>query len=208
MTPQEVKQAVDDGAIPLDLRTPRPFAEEHLPGAVNLQFNRADLADRAEMLLQTGRTYVVHARPDPIAKIAVGLLQDAGFDVTGFLEGGLEAWKSAGFETETLPVLSVHELKDAMDELLVVDTREGFEFRHSHIPGAVSAPWTETWEQKEELPQDRTLAIVCGDEVRSAAAASILKRAGYQPALVIGGMIDWIEADYPIETKKKTGTGS
>lgn len=207
MTPEEVMKAMDDGAIPLDLRTPRPFAEEHLPGAVNLQFNRADLADRAEMLLPTDRTYVVHARPDPIAKIAVGLLQEAGFDVVGYLEGGLDAWKEAGYETETLPVLSVHELHDRLDELLVVDTREGFEYRHSHIPDAVSAPWTETWEQKEELPRDRTLAIVCGDEVRSAAAASILKRAGYRPALVIGGMIDWIEADYPIK-KKKAGASS
>ena len=206
MTPDEVRSAMDDGAIPLDLRTPRPFAERHLPGAVNLQFNRADLADRAEMLLPTDRTYVVHAKPDPIARIAVGLLEDAGFDVAGYLEGGLGAWEEAGESTETLPVLSVTELRDQLDDLVVVDVREGFEYRHSHVPGAISAPWTETWEQKEELPDDRTLAIVCGDEVRSAAAASILKRAGYHPALVIGGMIDWIEANYPIE--KSTGAGS
>jgi rhodanese-related sulfurtransferase len=198
---------MDDGAIPLDLRTPRPFAEKHLPGAVNLQFNRADLADRAEMLLPDDRTYVVHAKPDPIAKIAAGLLTDAGFDVAGYLEGGLAAWEDAGYETEALEVLSVDELRERMEELTIVDTREGFEYRHSHIPGALSAPWTETWEKKDDLPEDRTLAIVCGDEVRSAAAASILKRTGYQPALVIGGMIDWIEADYPIE-KKKAGAGS
>lgn len=207
MTPQDVKQAVDDGAIPLDLRTPRPFAERHLPGAVNLQFNRADLADRAEMLLPPDRTYVVHARPDAIAKIAVKLLQDAGFDMAGYLEGGLEAWEAAGYDTETLAILSVKELHDKMGDLQVVDVREGFEFRHSHIPGAVSAPWTETWEKRADLPGDRTLAIVCGDEVRSAAAASILKRTGYRPALVIGGMIDWIEADYPLE-KKKASAGS
>lgn len=206
MTPMEVKQAIDEGATPLDLRTPRPFAEEHLPGSVNLQFNRADLADRAEMLLPTDRTYVVHARPDAIAKLAVGLLRDAGFDVAGYLEGGLSAWQAAGYETETLPVLSVDELRERMDEVTIVDVREGFEFRHSHIPGAILAPWTETWEKKEQLPEDRTLAIVCGDEVRSAAAASILKRTGYQPALVIGGMIDWIEADYPIEKKSASGS--
>ncbi len=207
MTPEEVQQAIDDGAIPLDLRTPRPFAERHLPGAVNLQFNRADLADRAEMLLPTEPTYVVHARPDPIAKIAAGILEEAGFKVAGYLEGGLGAWQEAGLETETLPVLSVEELHDRMDELTVVDVREGFEFRHSHIPGALSAPWTETWNKMEDLPRDRTLAIVCGDEVRSAAAASILKRTGYSPALVIGGMIDWIEADYPLE-KRTAGAGS
>lgn len=207
MTPEEARQAIDDGVVPLDLRTPRPFAEAHLPGAVNLQFNRADLADRAEMLLPTDRRYLVHAKPDPIAKIAVKLLTEAGYDVVGYLEGGLAAWTDAGQETESLPVMSVDELKDRMDELQVVDVRERFEYRHSHIPGAISAPWTETWEKKEDLPEDRTLAIVCGDEVRSAAAASILQRTGYKPALVIGGMIDWIERDYPIE-KTQPSAGS
>ncbi|HUG41508.1 MAG TPA: rhodanese-like domain-containing protein [Longimicrobiales bacterium] len=202
MNAQEIRQAIDDGVIPLDLRTPRPFAERHLPGAVNLQFNRADLADRAEMLLPPGHRYVVHAEPEPIARIAAKILADAGFEVLGHLEGGLAAWEGAGLPTESLEVLDVDELHRRTDEFQVVDVREGFEFRHSRIPGAASAPWTETWEAKDGLSRDRPLAIVCGDEVRSAAAASILKRTGFRPALVLGGMIDWLERGYPIEGKK------
>jgi hydroxyacylglutathione hydrolase len=202
MTASEAKAALADGVVPLDLRTPRPFAERHLPGAVNLQFNRADLADRAEMLLPTDQRYLVHAEPEPIARIAAGLLSDAGFQVVGHLEGGLAAWETAGGETASLEVMDVDALHDRLDELVVVDVREGFEYRHSHVPGAVSAPWTETWEASAALPRDRTLAVVCGDEVRSAAAASILKRTGYRPALVVGGMIDWLERGYPVETKK------
>ena len=200
MTPAEAKAAIDGGAVPLDMRTPRPFATEHVPGAVNLQFNRADLADRAEMLLPTDRTYLVHAEPEPIAKIAVKLLADAGFQVAGHLVGGLAAWKAAGLPTETLEVLSVEDLKDRAEELQVVDVREGYEFRHAHIAGARNLPWTETWTRAGELPDDRPLAIVCGDEVRSAAAASVLQRAGHSPRLVLGGMIDWLERNYPTET--------
>jgi hydroxyacylglutathione hydrolase len=198
MTPDQVRQALDDGAIPLDLRTPRPFAQQHLPGAVNLQFNRADLADRAEMVLPTNHGYVVHAEPEPIARIAVGLLADAGYHLLGHLEGGLAGWTAAGLPTESLEVLDVDALRDRLDELVVVDVREGFEYRHTRIPGALSAPWTEAWRASEELPRDRTLAIVCGDEVRSAVAAAILKRAGYRTALVLGGMIDWLERGYPV----------
>jgi hydroxyacylglutathione hydrolase len=202
VSPGEVRSAVDGGAVVLDLRTPRPFAERHLPGAVNLQFNRADLADRAEMVLPRDRRYVVHAEPEPIARMAAKLLADAGFQVVGHLEGGLAAWSAAGLTTESLEVLDVDALRERLDEVQVVDVREGFEYRHTHIPGAASAPWTETWQASEALPRDRTLAIVCGDEVRSAAAASILKRGGYRPALVLGGMIDWLERGYPVETKK------
>ena len=199
MTPAEAKAAIEGGAVPLDMRTPRPFAKEHVPGAVNLQFNRADLADRAEMLLPTDQTYIVHAEPEPIAKIAAQLLADAGFQVAGHLEGGLAAWKAAGLPTETLDVLSVDDLREGLDELQVVDVREGYEFRHAHIAGAKNLPWTETWTRAGELAGDRPLAIVCGDEVRSAAAASVLQRAGHSPRLVLGGMIDWLERDYPTE---------
>jgi rhodanese-related sulfurtransferase len=194
-----VKAAIDGDAVPLDMRTPRPFAKEHIPGAVNLQFNRADLADRAEMLLPADRTYIVHAEPEPIAKIAAQLLADAGFDVTGHLEGGLNAWKAAGLPTETLDVMSVDDLKERLADVQVVDVREGYEFRHAHIPGATNLPWTETWTRAGELDSERTPAIVCGDEVRSAAAASVLQRAGHSPRLVLGGMIDWLERDYPTE---------
>jgi hydroxyacylglutathione hydrolase len=202
MTPAEAAAALADGAVPLDLRTPRPFAAGHLPGAVNLQFNRADLSDRAEMLLPIERRYLVHAEPDAIARIAATILSEAGFQVLGHLEGGLAAWKTAGQPTESVEVMDVDALRGRLDEVRVVDVREGFEYRHGHIGGAVCVPWTESWEAPAELEKDRTLAIVCGDEVRSAAAASVLKRGGYRPALVLGGMVDWLERGYPVEKAK------
>jgi len=35
MTPAEVREAVSAGAVVIDMRPPKPFATEHLPGAVN-----------------------------------------------------------------------------------------------------------------------------------------------------------------------------
>ena len=200
MSPAEVRAALEGGAIPLDMRVPRRFAREHLPGAVNIQFNRADLADRAEMLLPRDRSYVVHAEPEPIARMAVGLLADAGFRVEGHLEGGLAAWTAEGGAVETLPVMDVDALEERLDALQVLDVREGFEYRHGHIPGALHIPWTESWERADEAGSaPRPLAVVCGDEVRSAAAASVLQRAGLAPTLVVGGMTDWLERGYPTE---------
>lgn len=199
MTPAQVRTALDEGVIPLDLRTPRPFAAGHLSGAVNLMFNRADLAERAELLLHMDQAYLVHAEPEAVARMAVKLLQDAGFTVRGHLEGGLKAWQEAGFTTERLEVLSVDELHGQLADVQVLDVREGFEFRHAHIPDAWCVPWTDTWEQAAALHSPRPLAVVCGDEVRSAAAASILQRYGHHPFLVLGGMVDWQERQYPTE---------
>jgi rhodanese-related sulfurtransferase len=203
MTPQEADAAAAAGAVVVDMRPPKPFAVEHIPGAVNFQFNRADLADRADMALPRGNTYVVHAEPDPIAKVAVQILAEAGFTVQGYLEGGLKAWKAAGLPTEVLPLLNVDELKDRQGAYRVVDTREGFEYRFGHIPGSELLEWTEAWDEMAKVAADRPLALVCGDQVRSAYVASVLQRLGKPASLVFGGMADWTERGYPVEKSAK-----
>jgi hydroxyacylglutathione hydrolase len=199
MKPHEVKQAVADGALVLDLRPPRPFSGGHIPGAVTMQFNRADLADRAAMVLPKEVPLVVHAEPEPIATAATAILREAGYDVRGYLEGGVGAWKAAGEPVAQLPLIDVNQLKAHADEYLVLDVREGFEYRHSHIPGAQLLPSGEAWDRAAELPDDRPIAVVCGDQTRSAAVASMLLRSGRDTRLVMGGMVDWLERDYPTE---------
>lgn len=199
MKPQDVEAAVASGAVVLDMRLPRVFAKEHIPGAVNLQFNRADLVDRAEMVLPKDLRVIVHAEPEPIAVIAERLLRDAGFRVEGHVEGGLGAWKKASLRVSTMAVLNVDDLRTQQSALDVVDARDLFEFKHAHVPGARSLTWTDAWEKATAFTADKPLAIICGDEVRSSLVASILARAGRDARLVTGGMVDWNERQFPIE---------
>ena len=199
MTPAEVRDAASEGAVVLDMRPPKPFAVEHVVGAVNIQFNRADLADRADMSIPKTAALVVHAEPDPIAKVAVTVLREAGFTVLGYLEGGLKAWKAAGLETEVLPLLDVDVLNADLEHYAVLDTREGWEYKHAHVPGAALLDWTEAWGKAETVQADRPLAVICGDQVRSSFVASILRRHGTPASLVFGGMADWLERGYAVE---------
>ncbi len=199
MSPADVHAAVEDGALLIDLRTPRPFAAAHIPGAVNLQFNRADLAERTEMMLPKDVPLVIHAEPQPIAKIAARILTDAGYDVRGQLEGGLAAWTAAGLPTAAIEPISVDELESHLPDVLVVDAREPFEYRYGHIPGAALLPYTEAWGKTATVPPGRPLAVICGDEVRSAALASLLQRDGREVRLVLGGMTDWLARGYAVE---------
>jgi rhodanese-related sulfurtransferase len=95
--------------------------------------------------------------------------------------------------------MDVDELEQRLEAFVIVDAREGFEHRHSHVPGALLFPPGEAWQRAEELPADRPLAVVCGDQTRSAYVASILERRGRDARLVMGGMVDWLERGYPIE---------
>jgi hydroxyacylglutathione hydrolase len=198
MTPQEVAAARDGGAVVLDMRLPRVFARAHIPGAINLQFNRADLADRAEMVLPQGCQFIVHAEPEALATTATEILQGAGFPVAGHLQGGLAAWRAAGLPLDSITVIGVDELHALAQTVVPIDARDGFEYRYGHVPGAVLLPWTEAWARVGEAPAGE-LAVICGDEVRSALVASILRRAGRSVQLVVGGMVDWNERGYAVE---------
>ena len=198
MTPADVQARIAAGAVVLDMRPPRPFAAEHLPGAVNIQFNRADLADRAEMAFPKDTPAIVHAEPEPIARAAVDILQQAGFTVAGHLEGGLKAWKAASLATESLPLLDVDQLNARLGDYDIVDVRERYEYKHGHVPGARLLPWTEAWQRAASDAGDKPLAVICGDQARSAWAASVLKRAGRPASLVMGGMADWTERGYTV----------
>ncbi len=200
MTADQVKDAVAAGAIVLDLRSPRPFAAAHVPGAVTMQFNQADLADRAELILPHGQAIVVHGEPETIAQTAVDLLRAAGFHVVGHLAGGLAAWKAAGEPVATLPLMSVTELHEHSGDYLVLDVREGFEYRNGHVEGSVLLPTAEAWERSREIESGRPIAVICDDQIRSAAVASMLQREGKDARLVTGGIVDWHERGYPVVT--------
>ncbi|HZJ49755.1 MAG TPA: rhodanese-like domain-containing protein [Actinomycetota bacterium] len=201
---QAFSSALSDGVVVVDLRPPLTFAREHVTGAINLQFNRADLGDRAEMVLPENVRFVVYSDSDPAALAAVGILRDAGFEVLGHLEGGIETWKAAGKATSSMPVVTAEQLYSARGELGVVDAREAHEYRYGHIAGARLLPSMEAWDKVDEMPTEKPLAVVCGDQVRSALVASILRRAGRDARLVSGGMSDWLERGYPVEKTQKS----
>ncbi|HVS06088.1 MAG TPA: rhodanese-like domain-containing protein [Candidatus Dormibacteraeota bacterium] len=199
MNADRVNAAIKAGAVILDLRPPHIFATGHLPGAINLQFNRADLADRATMALPATLECIIHAEPEPVARVAATILDEAGFSVSGYLEGGLQAWRTEGLTVETMPVIDVTTLRDNLDRYCVLDAREPFEYRHGHVPGAASLPWAESWRRYGEMSPKAPLAVYCGTQVRSSLTASVLRRHGRDATVVVGGMSDWLERGYAVD---------
>ena len=55
----------------------------------------------------------------------------------------------------------------------------------------------------EGLESEKPLALVCGDQVRSAYVASVMQRAKMDAALVFGGMVDWLDRRYPVKKSPK-----
>lgn len=93
ITAQEAKKLVDDGALLVDIRETNEYAAENVPGAKN-----APLSQLGRETLGAGAPAVVfHCKSGARTRMnAIALANCA--DVEAFiLDGGIEAWKAAGF---------------------------------------------------------------------------------------------------------------
>ncbi len=124
-------------------------------------------------------------------------------DLLGYLEGGVEAWKQAGFALEKLQQITVDELNARLQsgELQALDVRREGEWQAGHIAGA---DWYPLDRFKAALPaivSDRPVAIHCAGGYRSMIACSLLQRTGHNNVVnVIGGFDAWKEAQLPVSS--------
>ena len=75
----EAQQIVEDGdAVILDVRTPEEFAAGHLPGAINIDVESSDFADRVAGLDESTET-LVYCRTGNRSGVATDEMADLGF---------------------------------------------------------------------------------------------------------------------------------
>jgi len=95
------------------------------------------------------------------------------------------------------PSIDIKELKRRLDqqETLVLDVRTKNEFiNDGHIEQALNIPVEELEQQLDKIEsyQDKSISIICRTDKRSAVAANLLLKHGYQDVRVVsGGMTDW-----------------
>lgn len=99
------------------------------------------------------------------------------------------------------PLMAVAKMNES--DTVVVDVREVDEFIKGHIETAINVPLSKLPEQLSKLENYKKspLLIACETGTRSASAAKILTKAGFEQVFVMtGGMVAWTE-DYKLPIK-------
>lgn len=98
---RQARTLVKQGAVFIDARLPRAFKQEHIPGAVNIPFERM-LEHQATIDSLFSDNWVITYCQDAACDLA-GLLGwelfFQGFPNVAVYHPGLQAWKKAGYET-------------------------------------------------------------------------------------------------------------
>jgi len=83
----------------------------------------------------------------------------------------------------------------------ILDVRELSEWVQFHIPGATLIPLGELPNRLSEVPEDRTVIVVCRTGYRSAQGRDILLHAGFTKVTsMAGGMTQWQANGLPTVT--------
>jgi sulfur dioxygenase len=87
-----------------------------------------------------------------------------------------------------------------MDEVFILDVRNPGELQgeHGHLEGSTLIPLDQLAKRLDEVPDDKPVVTVCQSGKRSARAAEMLMKAGYdRVANVAGGLIQWSRLALP-----------
>jgi glyoxylase-like metal-dependent hydrolase (beta-lactamase superfamily II)/rhodanese-related sulfurtransferase len=180
---QRVRELVESGAVLIDGRDQREFDAAHVPSSITVTMNQSGVGTRAAWVVDPETEVIVTADGDEEARRMARMLEAVGFRrIRGYLAGGLSAWRAAKLEVETTLALDVPTLAERLkkEEVTLLDVREEDEWKAGHVEGSIFLPYRAL---RDGVPEEvrnveKPLAVACSGGIRSALAASLLKRAG------------------------------
>lgn len=195
MTPDEVLDKANQGAVLLDVRPAGQFGSGHIPGAINIGLS-GQFASWAGTLLDMKTPIVVIAEDVEGVDEAVMRLARVGIEsACGYLEGGIYAWDQSGYPLTTVAQMPITEVRDRLESdpsVLLLDVRRPGEFKAGSISGALHHELAHLLETASAHDRNREVIVVCQSGYRSSIATSILRRLGFsQVSNAVGGMNAW-----------------
>ena len=203
MSAAQVKELLQQGVFVLDVRPTADFAAAHIPGSVNIALSGQFASWAGTIVGLSARPVLVADTPEQYAEARVRLARVGIEDQRGFLQGGLAAWKQAGFELAKLPQITADELSERKHghHIQVLDVRREGEWQAGHIEGAAWFPLDNFKVSAPEIDPSAPVAVHCQSGYRSMIACSLLRRAGIDNVInVTGGFDAWRKAGLPVET--------
>ena len=116
-----------------------------------------------------------------------------GYDNSiGYLQGGFEAWQTAGKEVDTLETLDLQTFAQRYqsEPRTVLDVRKPGEYASIHLQDSQNFPLDFINQHLSEINREQPYYLHCRSGYRSTVAASILKARGYDQLVNIHGKVD------------------
>jgi rhodanese-related sulfurtransferase len=203
-TPDAFEAAANEtSALILDTRDAQTFAQGFVPNSINIGIDGSFAPWVGAMIPDIKQEILLITEPGRTSEVITRLAR-VGYDYTiGFLEGGFEAWKSAGKEVEQIKSITAEELanqKAAATDTIILDVRKASEYKSEHIKDAVNAPLDFINDSMSMIDKDKTYFVHCAGGYRSMIFISILKARGFDHLIDVKGGFKDIKASGKFKT--------
>jgi hydroxyacylglutathione hydrolase len=179
------------GALILDTRPSGEFAKGFVPQSISIGLD-GQFAPWVGSLIGDVKQPLLLVTTPETEEESVTRLARVGFDnVLGYLDGGIEAWKTAGKEVDQIRRVDAIQFGQEYkpNESVVVDIRREGEYRAEHIEEAYNKPLEVINNWISSIDPQQHFYMHCASGYRSIIAASILKARGYHNFSEIEGGI-------------------
>lgn len=186
-------------ALVLDTRTAMEFSKEFIPNSISIGLE-GQFAPWVGALIPNVKQEILLVTEPGKEEETVKRLARVGYDyVIGYLDGGIEAWKNAGKEVDSIGRITAEEFATKFTEKpIVIDVRKPGEFSGEHVADALSIPLDFINNHMAEFPKEEPFILHCAGGYRSIIAGSILKARGFNNFVdVIGGYGAISKTDVP-----------
>jgi glyoxylase-like metal-dependent hydrolase (beta-lactamase superfamily II)/rhodanese-related sulfurtransferase len=182
--------ANETDALILDTRDPQTFAKGFIPNSINIGID-GNFAPWVGALIPDIKQTILIVAEEGRQEEVVTRLARVGYDYAiGYLEGGMEAWKKAGKEVDTITSITAGELAAIQEKegsINVLDVRKQSEYEAEHVKDAVNASLDFINESMQVVDKNKTWYVHCAGGYRSMIFSSILKARGFDNLVDIKG---------------------
>lgn len=198
LSPDAFEAAANEtSALILDTRDAQSFAKGFIPNSINIGIDGSFAPWVGAMIPDIKQEILLVTDPGRETEVITRLAR-VGYDFTiGYLEGGIESWKKASKELDTIQSISADTLSLKQKEnpaIAILDVRKASEFGSEHIVNAQNMPLDFINDYMASIDRDKTYFVHCAGGYRSMIFVSILKARGFNHLIDVKGGFKEIKA--------------
>ncbi|MFN8294845.1 MAG: MBL fold metallo-hydrolase [Chitinophagales bacterium] len=182
--------ANETNAVILDTRTPKEFGAGFIPNSINIGVDGSFAVWVGTLITDIKQPILLITSPGREQEVVTRLARVGYDNAIGFLEGGFDAWKNAGKETDSITSVSAAAFAAAEvsnPDINILDVRKKSEYDSEHIVNAINTPLDFINESMQQIDKNKTYYVHCAGGYRSMIFTSILRARGYDNLIDVDG---------------------
>ncbi|HRG59617.1 MAG TPA: rhodanese-like domain-containing protein, partial [Bacteroidia bacterium] len=190
LTVREFEAAANEtNAVIIDTRAAQTFAKGFVPNSINIGIDGSFATWVGTLIPDVKQAILIVADQGREEEIVTRLARVGYDNALGYLDGGYNAWCSAGNEHDEIISIAATDLADLFynEQVNIIDVRKASEYQSEHLIDAINMPLDFINDYMSSIDKNITYYVHCAAGYRSMIFVSILRARGFDNLIDVKG---------------------